>query len=89
MGRRCSLYGTKITPKRISRFVWYKSQISVLWRHRFLMAQAGKNNDVLSGIIEVDEFFLAHSEKGSKTLAYKKKARKHGGNLDKELKRDK
>ena len=28
-----------------------------LWWHRFLKAQADQNNDNLSGIIEIDEFF--------------------------------
>jgi hypothetical protein len=32
------------------------------------MAQLEQNHDKLSGIIEVDEFFLAHSEKGSNNL---------------------
>ncbi|EDQ00568.1 Hypothetical transposase [Shewanella benthica KT99] len=57
-----------------------------LWRHRFLTAQAGKNDDKLSGIIEVDEFFLAYSEKGSKTITTPQKARKRGGDIDKRTK---
>ena len=50
------------------------------------MAQAGKNDDKLSGIIEVDEFFLAYSEKGDKTLISAQKARKRGGDIDKRTK---
>ena len=75
MGRICSLHNTKINLKT-----------AFLWRHRFMMAQAGQNHDKLSGIIEVDEFFLSYSEKGSKTLAHKKKPRKRGGNIDKRTK---
>ena len=59
-----------------------------LWRHRFLMAQAGQNNDKLSGIIEVDEFFLAYSEKESNTLSKANEPRKRGGNIDKRTKED-
>ena len=57
-----------------------------LWRHRFLKAQSGNNHDKLSGIIEVDEFFLAYSEKGSNTLTKQTKPRKRGGNIDKRTK---
>jgi hypothetical protein len=32
------------------------------------MAKASKKQDTLSGIIEVDEFFMASSEKGSKPV---------------------
>jgi hypothetical protein len=51
-----------------------------------LSAQAGKNQDKLSSIIEVDEFFLAYSEKGSNTLINRDKPRKRGGNIDKRTK---
>ncbi len=54
-----------------------------LWRHRFLTAQSEKYPDKLSGIIEVDEFFLAYSEKGSKKLLNGRKARKRGGDASK------
>ena len=54
-----------------------------LWRHRFLAAQSGQNNDRLSGIIEADEFFLAYSEKGSKKLPASRPPRKRGGDADK------
>ena len=47
-----------------------------LWRHRFLAAQAGKNTDKLSGIIEVDEFFMAYSEKGTNALTGNRQPRK-------------
>ncbi len=47
------------------------------------MAQAAQNNDQLSGIIEVDAFFIANSGKGSNTLAHNKTPRKRGGNIDK------
>jgi transposase-like protein len=57
-----------------------------LWRHRFLTAQSEKYPDKLSGIIEVDEFFLAYSEKGSKKLPNGRKARKRGGNASKKTK---
>ena len=78
----------KLTLRETADTCGINLKTAFLWRHRFLMVQAGQNDDALSGIIEVDEFFLAHSEKGSKTLVYKKKARKRGGNIDKELKRD-
>jgi hypothetical protein len=51
-----------------------------------LKAQAGKNDDKLSGIIEVDEFFLADSEKGDKTFSSPQKARKRSGDIDKRTK---
>ena len=77
----------KLTLREAADTCGINLKTAFLWRHRFLMAQAGQNDDKLSGIIEVDEFFLAHSEKGSKTLAYKKKARKRGGNIDKRTKK--
>jgi hypothetical protein len=57
-----------------------------LWRHRFLAAQSEKYPDKLSGIIEVDEFFLAYSEKGAKKLSSGRKARKRGGKASKKTK---
>ncbi|MFT5636306.1 MAG: hypothetical protein ACI89T_001770 [Cognaticolwellia sp.] len=51
-----------------------------------MKAQSGKNNDKSSGIIEVEEFFLAYSEKGSNTLTKQTKSRKRGGNIDKRSK---
>ncbi len=57
-----------------------------LRRHRFLKAQAGQKNDKLSGNIDVDEFFLAYSEKGSNTVSHKNKPRKRCGNIDKRTK---
>ena len=57
-----------------------------LWRHRFLTAQSEKYPDKLSGIIEVDEFFLTYSEKGSKKLSSKRKARNRGGKASKKSK---
>jgi transposase-like protein len=53
------------------------------WRHRFLMAQSAHNHEKLSGIIEVDEFFMAYSEKGSKKLKNNRKANKRGGQMSK------
>ncbi|WDE09433.1 IS1595 family transposase [Thalassomonas haliotis] len=76
----------KLTLREAADICGINLKTAFLWRHRFLMAQAGKNQDKLSGIIEVDEFFLARSEKGSKTLAHQKKPRKRGGNLDKRTK---
>lgn len=50
------------------------------------MANTAKTQDTLSGIIEVDEFFMAYSEKGSQKLASGRKARKRGGDADKRKK---
>ena len=49
----------------------------------FYMAKAAKKQDTLSGIIEIDEFFMASSEKGSTHLTNGRKARKRGGDADK------
>ena len=76
----------KLTLRQAASECGINLKTAFLWRHRFLMAQAGKNNDKLSGIIEVDEFFLAYSEKGSKTIALPKKARKRGSAIDKRTK---
>jgi len=81
---RCMML--KLTLREAADICGINLKTSFLWRHRFLIAQAGQNHDKLSGIIEVDEFFLAHSEKGSNTLADKKKPRKRGGNIDKRTK---
>lgn len=53
------------------------------------MANAAKTQDTLSGIIEVDEFFMAYSEKGSKQLTSGRKARKRGGMPIKEQRKNK
>jgi hypothetical protein len=50
------------------------------------MAKASKKQDTLSGIIEVDEFFMASSEKDPKHLTNGRKARKRGGVADKKTK---
>jgi hypothetical protein len=50
------------------------------------MAKASKQQDTLSGIIEVDEFFMASSEKGSKHLTNGRKASKRAGDADKRTK---
>jgi transposase-like protein len=76
----------KLTLREAASICGISLKTAFLWRHRFLMAQAGQNHDKLSGIIEVDEFFLAYSEKGSKTLANTKEPRKRGGNIDKRTK---
>ena len=47
------------------------------------MANTTKTQDTLSGIIKVDEFFMAHCEKGSKKLTTGRKARKRSGDADK------
>jgi transposase-like protein len=76
----------KLTLREAAEICNINLRTAFLWRHRFLMAQSGKNHDKLSGIIEVDEFFLAYSEKGSNTLTHQKKPRKRGGNIDKRTK---
>lgn len=81
---RCMML--KLTLRESADICGINLKTAFLWRHRFLKAQAGQNNDKLSGIIEVDEFFLAYSEKGSNTLSHKNKPRKRGGNIDKRTK---
>lgn len=54
----------KLTLREAASACGINLKTAFLWRHRFLMAQAGQNNDKLAGIIEADEFFLAYSEKG-------------------------
>ena len=76
----------RLTLRQAARACGINLKTAFLWRHRFLQAQAGKNDDKLSGIIEVDEFFLAYSEKGNKTLSSPQKARKRGGDIDKRTK---
>lgn len=53
----------KLTQREAASTCNINLKTAFLWRHRFLMAQSGKYPDKLSGIIEVDEFFLGHSEK--------------------------
>ena len=76
----------KLTLREAASVCGINLKTAFLWRHRFLMAQAGQNNDKLAGIIEVDEFFLAYSEKGSKKITAPKQARKRGGDIDKRTK---
>jgi transposase-like protein len=76
----------KITLREAAAECNINLKTAFLWRHRFLTAQSGKYPDKLSGIIEVDEFFLAYSEKGAKKLPSGRKARKRGGNASKKTK---
>jgi hypothetical protein len=76
----------KLTLREAADICHINLRTAFLWRHRFLSAQAGGNHDKLSGIIEVDEFFLAYSEKGSNTLINRDKPIKRGGNIDKRTK---
>ena len=76
----------KLTLREAASICNINLKTAFLWRHRFLMAQSGKYPDKLSGIIEVDEFFLAYSEKGSKKLTEERVARKRGGDIDKRTK---
>ena len=76
----------KLTLREAASICNINLKTAFLWRHRFLIAQSGKYKDKLSGIIEVDEFFLAYSEKGTKKLPNERKARKRGGNIDKRTK---
>jgi transposase-like protein len=78
---RCMML--KLTLREAADICKINLKTAFLWRHRFLKAQSGQNNDKLSGIIEVDEFFLAHSEKGSNKLTRPNKPRKRGSNIDK------
>ena len=76
----------KLTLRQAASICHINIKTAFLWRHRFLMANAAKTQDTLSGIIEVDEFFMAYSEKGSKKLTSGRKARKRGGDADKRTK---
>ena len=76
----------KLTLRQAASICHINLKTAFLWRHRFLMAKASKKQDTLSGIIEVDEFFMASSEKGSKHLTNGRKARKRGGDADKRTK---
>lgn len=58
----------KLTLRQAASICHINLKTAFLWRHRFLMAKTAKTQDTLSGIIEVDEFFMAYSEKGSKKL---------------------
>ena len=91
--RKCHLWGEytrcmalKLTLRQTASICHINLKTAFLWRHRFLMANTAKTQDTLSGIIEVDEFFLAYSEKGSKKLTSGRKARKRGGDADKRKK---
>ena len=81
---RCMML--RLTLREAADICHINLRTAFLWRHRFLKAQSGKNNDKLSGIIEVDEFFLAYSEKGTNTLTKQTKPRKRGGDIDKRTK---
>lgn len=73
----------KLTLRQAAKICHINLKTAFLWRHRFLEAQSKQYKDKLSGIIEVDEFFLAYSEKGSKNLKSDRTARKRGGDVDK------
>ena len=51
------------------------------WRHKVLSALKKNKNDKLSGLLEVDDTFFLHSEKGNPNLA--RKPRKRGGKAKK------
>jgi len=76
----------KLTLREAASICHINLKTAFLWRHRFLTAQSKQYRDKLSGIIEVDEFFLAYPEKGTKKLAQNRKPRKRGGNVDKRTK---
>jgi hypothetical protein len=76
----------KLTLRQAASICHINLKTAFLWRHRFLMAKAFKQQDTLSGIIEVDEFFIASSEKGSKHLTNGRKAGKRAGDADKRTK---
>ena len=73
----------KLTLRQAAKICNINLKTAFLWRHRFLEAQSEQYKDKLSGIIEVDEFFLAYSEKGSKKIESHRIARKRGGDIDK------
>ncbi|WP_299490432.1 IS1595 family transposase [uncultured Shewanella sp.] len=76
----------KLTLREAAKICGINLKTAFLWRHRFLSAQAGRNDDKLSGIIEADEFFLAYSEKGSRTISQPRVSRKRGSDIDKRTK---
>lgn len=85
-GRVCSLYDVEVNVKAGVDIFSINLKTAFLCRDRFLMTQSGQNHDKLSGIIEVDEFFLAYLKKGSNKLTHQNKARERGGNIDKRTK---
>lgn len=54
---------------------------SFKWRHKILHALGEKKDQILDGIVESDETYVLHSEKGKRTLT--RKARKRGGKAKK------
>lgn len=56
----------KLTLREAASVCGINLKSAFLWRHRFLMAQAVQNDDRLSGIIEVDEFFLSTQKRDQK-----------------------
>lgn len=49
------------------------------WRHKFLDTESKVVENKVSGIVEVDEFFMAYSEKGSRCLSLNRAPKKRGG----------
>ncbi len=78
MGGLCALYAI-VTLREAAEVCGINLKTAFLWRHRFLVTQAGQNTDKLSGIIDVDEFFMGYSEKGTNALTGNRQPRKRGG----------
>jgi len=76
----------KLTLREAASTCNINLKTAFLWRHRVLTAQSSKYTHKLSGIIEVDEFFLAYSEKGTKKFTTDRVAKKRGGDVDKRTK---
>lgn len=74
----------KLTLREAADICNINLKTSFLWRHRFLMSQSEHHNDKLSGIIEVDEFFMLHSEKGSRKLQSNRNPRHRGREISKQ-----
>lgn len=65
----------------VIRFNYQKKKTAFDWRHKILKAVSNGFSGKLSGIVEADETFFLHSEKGSKSL--NRKPRKRGGKASK------
>ena len=52
----------KLTLRGATDICHINLRTALLWQHRFLTAQVGKNHDKLSGIIKVDEFLLTQKK---------------------------
>lgn len=58
----------KLSIRKSAERVGISLQTSFNWRHKILSSLSDVESDSFTGIVEADEFYLRHSEKGSKNL---------------------